>query len=48
MVRLSFRDYAGSTEIVITQGPFATEARRELHRDGWTDTFDRLAAALGG
>jgi uncharacterized protein YndB with AHSA1/START domain len=46
VVRLSFRDRDGSTEVDFTQGPFATEERRELHRDGWTDSFDRLAAAL--
>jgi uncharacterized protein YndB with AHSA1/START domain len=46
VVRLSFRDRDGSTEIDFTQGPFATEERRELHRHGWTDSFDRLAVAL--
>jgi uncharacterized protein YndB with AHSA1/START domain len=42
LVELSFRDLGDSTEVVLTQGPFKTEARRELHRNGWTDTFDRL------
>ena len=42
LVELSFRDLGESTEVVFTQGPFKTEPRRELHRDGWTDTFDRL------
>ena len=42
LAELSFRDLATSTEIVFTQGPFKTEARRELHRNGWTDSFDRL------
>ena len=41
-VELSFRDLGESTEVVFTQGPFKTAARRELHRDGWTDSFDRL------
>ena len=39
---LSFRDLGGSTEVHLTQGPFKTEARRALHRDGWTDSFDKL------
>jgi uncharacterized protein YndB with AHSA1/START domain len=42
VVELSFRDLGESTEVIFTQGPFKTEPRRELHRDGWTDTFDRL------
>ena len=42
LVALSFRDLGESTEVVFTQGPFKTEARRALHRDGWTDSFDKL------
>jgi uncharacterized protein YndB with AHSA1/START domain len=45
-VDLSFRDLGESTEIVFTQGPFLTEARLELHRDGWTDGFDKLEQLL--
>jgi uncharacterized protein YndB with AHSA1/START domain len=42
LVVLSFRDLGESTEVALTQGPFKTEARRALHRDGWTDSFDKL------
>jgi uncharacterized protein YndB with AHSA1/START domain len=42
LVVLSFRDLGGSTEVSLSQGPFKTEARRELHRAGWTDSFDKL------
>jgi uncharacterized protein YndB with AHSA1/START domain len=42
LVELSFRDVGESTEVTLTQGPFKTEARRALHRDGWRDCFDRL------
>jgi uncharacterized protein YndB with AHSA1/START domain len=42
LVSLTLRDLAGSMEIVLTQGPFKTEARRALHWDGWTDSFDKL------
>jgi uncharacterized protein YndB with AHSA1/START domain len=42
LVTLSFRDLRESTEVAFTQGPFKTEARRALHRDGWTDSFDKL------
>jgi uncharacterized protein YndB with AHSA1/START domain len=41
-VDLSFRDLGESTEVAFTQGPFKTEDRRALHRDGWTDSFDKL------
>jgi uncharacterized protein YndB with AHSA1/START domain len=42
VVDLSFRDLRDSTEVALRQGPFKTEARRKLHRDGWTDSFDKL------
>jgi len=42
LASLSFRDLGGSTEVTLTQGPFKTEARRRLHRDGWADCFDKL------
>jgi len=34
------------TRVVLEQGPFKTEARRALHRDGWTDSLERLEQAL--
>jgi uncharacterized protein YndB with AHSA1/START domain len=42
LAELSFRDLGESTEVRFTQGPFKTEARRALHRDGWGDSFDKL------
>jgi uncharacterized protein YndB with AHSA1/START domain len=42
VVDLSFRDLGGSTKVVLIQAPFKTEAHRQLHRDGWTDSFDKL------
>ena len=42
LVVLSFRDLGGSTEVSFSQGPFKTEARRALHRQGWTDSFDKF------
>jgi uncharacterized protein YndB with AHSA1/START domain len=42
VVGLSFRDLGEDTEVGLTQGPFRTEARRALHRAGWTDSFDKL------
>src|SRR3954469_1614304 len=42
LVELSFRELGEATEVGLLQGAFKTEARRELHRGGWTDTFDKL------
>jgi uncharacterized protein YndB with AHSA1/START domain len=46
VVTLTFQDLGGSTELALVQEGFATEARRALHRAGWTDGFDRLEALL--
>jgi uncharacterized protein YndB with AHSA1/START domain len=43
---LTFRDAGESTEVALRQGPFKTEERRAVHRDGWSDSFDRLEAVL--
>ncbi len=42
LVELSFRDFGESTQVVLSQGPFKTEARRELHRNGWTESLHKL------
>jgi len=42
VVTLSFGDLGESTELVFTQRAFATEGRRALHEQGWTDSLDRL------
>jgi uncharacterized protein YndB with AHSA1/START domain len=46
LAELSFRDLGESTEVVLAQGPFKTEGRRELHRNGWTESFDKLERLL--
>jgi uncharacterized protein YndB with AHSA1/START domain len=46
LVELGFSDRGESTRVVLVQGPFETEARRELHRGGWTESFDKLQALL--
>ena len=42
LVDLSLRDLDATTEVTLDQGRFTTEARRELHRSGWMDSFDKL------
>jgi uncharacterized protein YndB with AHSA1/START domain len=46
VARLTLHARDGATEVALTQGPFATDARRELHKAGWTDSFARLASHL--
>ena len=44
--RLTLRDMNGATEVQLTQGPFATEARRVLHQAGWAESLGRLVRHL--
>ena len=46
IVRLSLRDLGGSTELTLDQGAFATEPRRALHEQGWTDGFEKLRGSM--
>jgi uncharacterized protein YndB with AHSA1/START domain len=46
LVALTVRDLGEETEVEFTQGTFATERRRALHHDGWTDSWERLERAL--
>ena len=43
LVQLAFEVTDDSTSVQLRQGPFKTEARRALHRDGWTESLDKLA-----
>jgi uncharacterized protein YndB with AHSA1/START domain len=42
IVTLSLEDLGDTTELEFSQGEFATERRRELHDEGWTNSLDRL------
>jgi uncharacterized protein YndB with AHSA1/START domain len=42
LVVLTLRDLGVASEVVLTHGPFKTEVRRALHRNGWLDSFDKL------
>jgi uncharacterized protein YndB with AHSA1/START domain len=48
LAALSFHDAGGSTRVDFEQGPFKTEERCEVHRGGWTDSFDKLERLLEG
>lgn len=44
-VTLRLREVDGAlTELVMEQGDFATERRRSLHEQGWSEALDKLAA----
>jgi uncharacterized protein YndB with AHSA1/START domain len=42
VVTLCHGDVRDATEVSLSQGEFATQARIELHRSGWTVSFDKL------
>jgi uncharacterized protein YndB with AHSA1/START domain len=46
VVTMSLGDRGDSTEVVVVQSGFATEARRALHVHGWTDSLDGLHELL--
>ncbi|MCX5215716.1 SRPBCC domain-containing protein [Kitasatospora sp. NBC_00240] len=47
VVTLSLRDAGGSSSgLVFTQGDFATERRRALHEEGWTQSLKKLEELL--
>ena len=46
VVVLSLRDLGESSALTVEQGAFATEARRALHEQGWTESVDRLEELL--
>jgi len=46
LVTLTFEPAGLGTRVILDQGSFKTVARLELHRDGWTDTLERLERSL--
>ena len=46
LVTVTFEPHEAGMRLVIDQGSFKTEQRRELHRDGWTQTLERLERFL--
>ncbi len=46
LVTVTFEPAEQGTRVVLDQGPFRTAARWALHRDGWTESFERLEQAL--
>jgi len=42
VVSLALEELADATRLALSQGEFATPARLDLHRSGWTDSLDKL------
>jgi uncharacterized protein YndB with AHSA1/START domain len=47
VVVLTLADVDDGTRVSLWQGPFLTEERRQLHRTGWTESFQRLRSVVG-
>ena len=48
LAALEFRDLGELNRGRPDQGPFKTEGRWDLHREGWGDSFDKLERLLSG
>jgi uncharacterized protein YndB with AHSA1/START domain len=46
LVTLAFEPTDPGTRVILDQGPFKTAARLQLHRQGWTETLERLERSL--
>jgi uncharacterized protein YndB with AHSA1/START domain len=46
LVTLTLEPTDPGTRVLLDQAPFKTPARLELHRDGWTETLERLERSL--
>jgi uncharacterized protein YndB with AHSA1/START domain/catechol 2,3-dioxygenase-like lactoylglutathione lyase family enzyme len=46
LVTLTFERAGSVTRLVVDQAPFRTAGRWQLHRDGWTETLERLEQFL--
>lgn len=46
VVTVSLDQQDATTLLTVTQGAFATEVRRDLHWNGWSDSLDRLGEVL--
>jgi uncharacterized protein YndB with AHSA1/START domain len=46
LATLTFRERGASAKVELQQGPFRTDERRALHRDGWGASLDKLERLL--
>jgi hypothetical protein len=46
VVTLSLAAAGEATDVALSHGEFATQGRLDLHRNGWTDSFEKLRELL--
>jgi uncharacterized protein YndB with AHSA1/START domain len=46
LVTMTFEERVEETEVTVLQEGFASQQRRALHEEGWTDSLDRLQELL--
>ena len=46
LVTITFAEHDGGTEMTFSQAVFESAEDRDGHREGWSESFDRLAAYL--
>jgi len=46
LVTITFDEHHGGTEMTFSQAVFESAEDRDGHREGWSESFDRLAAYL--
>ena len=46
MVTLTFEDVGGKTRLTLRHGVFESVTACDLHREGWSDSFDRVGEYL--
>jgi uncharacterized protein YndB with AHSA1/START domain len=46
IVTVTFEDVGGKTRLTLRHGQFESASACDLHRAGWTDSFERIAESL--
>ena len=46
LAELAFEEQGEATRVALTQAPFRTEARYDLHRNGLTESFEKLEGLI--
>jgi uncharacterized protein YndB with AHSA1/START domain len=46
LISITFADRGGATEMTFAQAEFESTEDRDGHREGWSESFDKLAAFL--
>ena len=47
-ITITFDERDGKTEMTFSQGVFESAEDRDGHREGWSESFDKLAEYLAG